>query len=65
MEKAITAILALGVTKDEIATSSLTVNEQYDSVYDQTTNQYNQIFKGFQVSQSLTITTKLVEQAGA
>jgi uncharacterized protein YggE len=47
MAKAIKNIQDLGVLKEEIATSNLSVQEQYDNIWDASTQTYNAKFKGF------------------
>lgn len=64
MDKVINAILALGVTKDELETTNLQVQEKFETTYD-TNGASTTKSVGFEVTQSLNIKTRLVDQAGA
>jgi hypothetical protein len=56
------AFKALNITEDELGTSSFTVNSVYENVY--VTDHYENIFKGYEAEQTLSVNTKKFSLAG-
>ena len=58
----VVALKAMNITDDELGTSSFTIQTQYDSIY--ISDHYENRFKGYQASQTLTVNTKKFGLAG-
>jgi uncharacterized protein YggE len=63
-EKAIQAILALGIEKSKITTVSFTVVPNYQSVFNSKDNTYTSVLVGYQVTNNLTVKVTGIELAG-
>lgn len=62
MNALVDALKQLSITEDELATSGFSIQPQYDNIY--VDSRYEQKFKGYLASQSLTVSTKKFELAG-
>ncbi|MEM7690144.1 MAG: SIMPL domain-containing protein [Pseudomonadota bacterium] len=61
MEKVIAQILALGVDEKDVRTTGISLNPQYD--YDRQNR--NQIFRGYQVSNRVSVKLREIDEVGA
>ena len=61
MTRVVDRIESLGVDRDDIQTSGINLNPEYD--YDQRTQ--SQVFRGYQVSNRVSVTVRDIEETGA